>query len=55
MQYKEPENWNQPEECVPRYDSDGDALNCIECNQKVRKTMTGGTINHAKIKMQILR
>ena len=29
MQYKEPENnWNQPEECVPRYDSDGDALNC---------------------------
>jgi hypothetical protein len=34
MQYKEPDNWNQPEECAPHYDSDGDALNCMECNQK---------------------
>ena len=29
--YKEPDNWNEPEECKPRLDSEGDALNCMEC------------------------
>ena len=28
------DRFQPPEECKPRYDSDGDALNCMECDQK---------------------
>jgi len=34
MEYKEPNNWNEPTECKPHYDGEGDALNCMECDQK---------------------
>ena len=32
-EYREPEGWNEPEECKPRLDADGDALNCTECTE----------------------
>ncbi len=27
------DRFQEPEECKPRYDSEGDAVNCAECDQ----------------------
>ena len=38
MNYREPSNWNEPEECKPHYFQDSEdsmiAINCMECDQK---------------------
>ena len=35
MEYKDPPGWNEPpEDCKPRFDAEGDAVNCMECDDQ---------------------